>query len=331
VLGGVLALLAAATFGFNAVAIRRGVLTGSVAQGLAITVPIAIPIFLIAVIFTGGLSLIADFSVYSIILFSISGAVHFNLGRYANYRATKAMGANLVGPIISANLIITIGLAIIFLNEEMTPLRVIGIFLIILGLLTLLRSPGVAGKGIREDKTKNFQPRLVEGWVFSILCAVIFGSTPILIRMAFLDSKTEGLGPGLAGGLIAYISATVFLGLYYAVKPSVLKHCLSIDRQAAKWFVLTGFLVCASHMFRFMALAVAPVSVVSPLVQTSGIFRTILGWFINRDYEVFDRWVLSGILITILGAVALTLSTDLFLSLVNLPNSIERFFQLSWP
>ena len=68
-LGGVLALLAAATFGFNAVAIRRGVLTGSVAQGLAITVPIAIPIFLIAVIFTGGLSLIADFSVYSIVLF----------------------------------------------------------------------------------------------------------------------------------------------------------------------------------------------------------------------------------------------------------------------
>ena len=71
-------------------------------------------------------------------------------------------------------MIITIGLAIIFLNEEMTPLRVIGIFLIILGLLTLLRSPGVAGKGIREDETKNFQPRLVEGWVFSILCAVIF-------------------------------------------------------------------------------------------------------------------------------------------------------------
>ena len=44
-LGGVLALLAAATFGFNAVAIRRGVLTGSVAQGLANTVPIAYQFF----------------------------------------------------------------------------------------------------------------------------------------------------------------------------------------------------------------------------------------------------------------------------------------------
>ena len=43
-LGGFLAVLAAAAFGLNAVATRRGVLTGSVAQGLAITVPIAVPI-----------------------------------------------------------------------------------------------------------------------------------------------------------------------------------------------------------------------------------------------------------------------------------------------
>ena len=46
-LGGFLALLAAATFGLNAVATRRGVLTGTVAQGLAITVPIAVPIFFV--------------------------------------------------------------------------------------------------------------------------------------------------------------------------------------------------------------------------------------------------------------------------------------------
>ena len=76
----------------------------------------------------------------------------------------------------------------------------IRILLIILGLLTLLRSPGLTGKRVREDQEHTFHPKLAEGWIFSILCAVIFGSTPILIRMAFLDSETEGLGPGLAGG-----------------------------------------------------------------------------------------------------------------------------------
>ena len=45
-LGVVLAALSAATFAFNNASARRGVLTGSVAQALAITVPIGVPMFL---------------------------------------------------------------------------------------------------------------------------------------------------------------------------------------------------------------------------------------------------------------------------------------------
>ena len=39
-LGGFIALLSAATFAFNNASMRRGVLTGSVLQAMAITVPI---------------------------------------------------------------------------------------------------------------------------------------------------------------------------------------------------------------------------------------------------------------------------------------------------
>ena len=46
--GGLLALLSAATFAFNNASLRRGVLTGSVAQAMAVTVPIGFPIFLLA-------------------------------------------------------------------------------------------------------------------------------------------------------------------------------------------------------------------------------------------------------------------------------------------
>ena len=60
-------------------------------------------------------------------LLCIAGITHFLVGRYANYRATKAMGANLVGPIVSSSLIITLFLAITFLDEVMTPARGLGI------------------------------------------------------------------------------------------------------------------------------------------------------------------------------------------------------------
>ena len=95
-LGGFLALLAAATFGLNAVATRRGVLTGTVAQGLAITIPIAVPIFFVVGLTTDSLGILGDLPVKSLLLLGIAGVAHFIIGRYANYRATKAMGANLV-------------------------------------------------------------------------------------------------------------------------------------------------------------------------------------------------------------------------------------------
>ena len=44
-LGAFLALLSAALFGFNNAATRRGVLNGSVIQGMAITVPMGVLLF----------------------------------------------------------------------------------------------------------------------------------------------------------------------------------------------------------------------------------------------------------------------------------------------
>ena len=47
-LGGILAVFSAATFAFNNASVRRAVLTGSITQGMAITVPIGVPLFFIA-------------------------------------------------------------------------------------------------------------------------------------------------------------------------------------------------------------------------------------------------------------------------------------------
>jgi len=45
VLGGLLAICSAATFAFNNASVRRAVLTGSIVQGMAITVPMGVPLF----------------------------------------------------------------------------------------------------------------------------------------------------------------------------------------------------------------------------------------------------------------------------------------------
>ena len=54
-LGGLLALTSAALFGLNNASVRRGVLTGSATQGMAITVPLGVPLFFLSALVVGSL------------------------------------------------------------------------------------------------------------------------------------------------------------------------------------------------------------------------------------------------------------------------------------
>ncbi|CAN0477107.1 unnamed protein product, partial [Phaeothamnion confervicola] len=133
VLGGLLALVSAATFAFETVTARRGVLSGSVVQALSITVPLGVPIFLLFAAGFGALGTLASFSTPTTVYLASAGILHFVWGRYCNYRASKAMGANLVAPVQQSNMLVTLALAIWILGEHLTPLRILGIGLVILG------------------------------------------------------------------------------------------------------------------------------------------------------------------------------------------------------
>ena len=53
--GALFALLSAATFGLNNAFARRGMITGTVLQGMMITVPIGVPLLFVIAIFFGQL------------------------------------------------------------------------------------------------------------------------------------------------------------------------------------------------------------------------------------------------------------------------------------
>ena len=68
-----------------------------------------------------------------VLVFAGVGISHFCVGRYCNYRAINAIGTNLAGPVMQLNLVVSLSLAIFFLGEKLTPLRMIGIVLIVAG------------------------------------------------------------------------------------------------------------------------------------------------------------------------------------------------------
>lgn len=338
-LGGFIALLSAATFALNNASVRRGVLSGSVLQAMAITVPIGLPISFLVALLTGSLAAVAGFSSRALVALSLSGIMHFVWGRYCNYRATRAIGTNLVAPIQQINLIFTLLLAIVILGETLTPLRVVGIALVLLGPTFTLRDDKPAsrgadamqnserGAGLSITDHPSFRPSYAEGYFWALMSATGYGLSPILVRIG-LEGK--GLAVSVAGNLVASLAACAVMALFL-LPPPQLAHALAVGREPAKWFTLSGILVAISQLFLYMAMSVAPVTVVSPINRLSILFRLYFSRLINPKHEVFGGKVVLGTIVSLAGAVVLSLSVDQLQDWLPLSESVRAVLRWHWP
>ena len=339
-LGGLIAVCSAACFAFNNASVRRGVLTGSVLQAMAITVPLGVPLFFLAALLTGHLGAVSGFSPKALVALAAAGILHFVWGRYCNYRATRALGTNLVAPIQQVNLVFTLCLAIWLLGEELTPLKILGIALVLIGpALTMPegeKDKTPAGErnvsdekitAIDAEKPPDFEPKWAEGYAFALLSATGYGLSPILVRVG-LEGK--GLGTSFAGGLVAYIAATVVMTLIL-MWPGNLRQALAVNRESAKWFTLSGVLVFLSQMFLYMAMSIAPVTVVSPINRLSILFRLYFSRLINPHHEVFGGQVVAATVVSLAGALALSLSVDVVQAYLPLPEGVIALLHWHWP
>ena len=104
--------------------------------------------------------------------------------------------------------------------------------------------------------------------------------------------------------------------------PGQLRHVLSIDPVPAKWFAGSGILVTVSQMFLYLALVVAPVSVVMPILQLHLVFRYLLARLMNPHHEVFGSMMILATALSMAGAAVLSLDPELLIGAVNLPESL---------
>lgn len=331
-LGGFLAFLSAALFGLNNAATRRGVLNGSVIQGMAITVPMGALLFLLVCLLTGTLGPLWTFSPLTLLWFSCAGLAHFVIGRYCNYRAISAIGTNLASPIQQWEVLVTLALAMAFLGERLTPITVVAIALLLLG-------PAIAAR-IEARKTKSapaatpaeapltkFEPRYREGYTWAFLSIFGYGVSPIFVR-AGLDGI--GIGASMAAGLASYIAATLAVVVWVVVSGKV-RHVTELQPDPRRWFLFAGLLVGLSQMVRYMALALVPVTIVAPIMRMQSLFRIYFSWILTREYEVFDRNVIVGTLISVAGAILITLPPELVVNWLPLPGWTGSVLTWRWP
>jgi uncharacterized membrane protein len=324
VLGALLSLLSAATFGMNVASLRRGVLQGSVLQALAITVVVGVPLFAFGCLAVGGYDELLGLSARQHAWFAAAGVLHFILGRYGNYRATRVLGAAQSGPIQQVSLIISLALAMIFLGERLTLLSIIGIVLILSAPLILVGDARRKG-GVRTKAGQKLD--YVDGYFWGIVCAISFGTSPLLIRFG-LEERT--IAESVAGGLVSYVAAALVVAVILML-PGKIVHMRAMDRKTVGWFTAAGILVFISQMLLYMALALAPVSIVMAVQRTTLVFRVVFSWLLNRDHEVLGLSAMIGIAVSALGVLAVTIPVDMLAKLVPLSPAIADSLRISWP
>src|SRR5437660_12056201 len=172
---------------------RRGVVTGSVLQGMALTVPIGGLSFLVMTIAFGELGQLVMFPMAALTWLACQGIVHFVIGRYCNYKSNQLMGVNLTAPVVQLQVPFAMLLAVVTLHEKFTVLQAIGSALMLGGsFITQGITQGNAGQGKRKASAPPtaaptvpsqeelaqeelaapapkpiFQPRVVSGTIFA--------------------------------------------------------------------------------------------------------------------------------------------------------------------
>ena len=318
-LGAVLAFASAAFFGLNNATARSGVLKGSVLQGLAITVPLGVPFFLALAYVLNGFQAMASWMAASWIWMALAGISNFVVGRYGNYRATQALGGTLSTPIQQLSILVALGLAFIFLGEAVDTVNIIGIALVTIGPFIVARRSGMEPK---TGKGGGFRPQYMSGVFWGMICAIAYGTSPLLISLGL--GHEHALADSAAGVLVSYMAASAVV-LVLLVFAGGRGYMATLDRRSGYWFLVTTVLVALSQFLRYEALALAPIAVVVPIQRLSVVFRLIFNALINRDHEVFDRWVIISIFLAVLGAVAISFNTKDLLSTLFIPQHLQQY------
>ena len=272
-LGVLYAALGAFTFALNNVAMRRGVVTGSVLQGMAITVPIGGLSFLVMVLAFGELRQLPMFPLPAMAWLAGQGIVHFVLGRYCNYKSNQLMGVNLAAPVVQLQVPFAMMLAVLMLHEKFTVLQVIGSVSMLGGSFvtqtsssnrsrkaSALLPPAMPIAGLPSERhpaapgptpAPAFRPRVFSGYLFALGAAMCYGASPLMARQAFLNAPGTGTA---AAGCLAYAAATLFF-LLILFKPGSWTDIRRMSRENLPWFFSSAVLVAISQAFVYASLA----------------------------------------------------------------------------
>jgi len=215
----------------------------------------------------------------------LAGVIGTVAGRFLRFMAIQRLGASIASPLNNLNPLVSTGLAILLLGEQVTLPILSGTIVIVAG-ATLLSMGG---------RQVGFRP-----WhlVLPILSAFCFGVVAIFRKIALNDIGA------IAGTAINVTTALIVFTAFLIASGD--RRALACDGRSLAYFVGAGLTENLSVFLTVVALGLGTVSVVTPLTSTSPIFMLLLSPLLLRGVERVTGRIIIGTVLIVLGVYLIT-------------------------
>jgi drug/metabolite transporter (DMT)-like permease len=145
--------------------------------------------------------------------------------------------------------------------------------------------------------------RHVVGYVHGVLTAACWATSPILIRKGLVGLPSPLWGVTIGLGVAAIAFASWWWALRRRLPPVRLTDRNRVVRAAVGFQVLAGISSALGSVARTVAIDLAPVAVVIPLVQTTSLWTMVFAsLLLGRHVEQVNPKLVLGGLLVVAGA-----------------------------
>lgn len=230
----------------------------------------------------------------SVAAFAAAGAVGTLFGRICYYTSIERIGASRSEPLKASQPLHATVVAVVVLGERVTAGHVAGILLVVAGIAA------ISWETARGD---GADPDADGSWLALSLplgAAFLFGIEPTLAKLGFAEGT-----PILVGLAVKTAAATAGFLLYLRARGALPSPRALVDRNA-RWYAVAGLANTTFLFLYYLALSIAPVSVVVPVVQTSPLVVMVLSALFLARLERVTWRLVSAAGVVVCGAVVLT-------------------------
>lgn len=250
----------------------------------------SIPSIFILLMFTGGI----PHATTNFFIFMFISALIDIVAFTSQFNAIKISPISLIGPIESFSPLFTVIIAIFILHEIPTPLKFIGILLIVLGAYLLNVSD--AKKNILapfKDLIKN------RGIQLASFATFLWAVTPSFQKKAIFETSPQ---VPLFASFIGMCIVTLLLAPFLARKTFSYKREIY---KNIKFFILLGILGAIFQLAVFTAFSLTGVGYVTAVMRLSGLFTVVLGAVFLKEKRIRERFIAA--IVMIFGVLLLVL------------------------